>query len=893
MAKSDDSAPPPELQKPPTRSRPAARYVVLAVLVAIAFAYQLRTVEARFPYWFGQSDRARWPFLLQPDDNEPIFKIAFLLPNALQAGLQEGDTLVAINNRPVCGSAVFGDAVANARTGDHLRVTVRSDGATVDKYVMLGPTGEGSQRDMVPRAFASGIVPLVGAFVMPLFCLLLGFWVVLIRPHDPLAWLLLAFLLGFTTFFFPGVESWGPVTRDLGAIYNAIWNYTWLIWLLLLAVYFPEPFPKGSAGHAVWTWLTWIIVAPLGAWSIANVIISVGTLENVSSVAALRYWVSRSKPLWDGFNYIGASLGSLVCIGWKWRTATALDSKRRLRLVLAGVALAFTPIAVLTAIAGLRHVQVEQLFPAWLYGTVYLLLYVFPLILAYVIMVQRAMDVRVVIRQGLQYALARRGVFILQILLSSTLFIVVAVLLTSHKLGPVSTVALLSAGLWGIFVLRGGTQRLAVWIDRRFFRDAYNADQILTELAEKVRTMVETQSLLETVTHRIADSLHVPRIAVLLDGSGSYRPAFAVGYGNLPQVLFGGNSATVRMLKTEQQPVRVYFDDPDAWIHWLPQMSHDERDTLAALRTELLLPLLIKEDLIGFLALGQKLSEEPYSTTDLRLLSSVAAQTALALQVTRLTSAMAQEIAHRERLNRELEIAREVQEHLFPQQLPAVAGLDYCGRCQPAREVGGDYYDFLPLPDGKLGIAVGDISGKGIGAALMMANLQASFRAQISTVHNLAELMARVNNLLCEASSANRYATFFYAQYEPATRELSYVNAGHNPPLVLKNSAAGIQIRRLEEGGPVIGLLRDARYQRGCFTLDPSDIVVLFTDGVSESMNGNDEDWGEARLVECAKTSYGSAATEMLTHIMDGAVAFAAGAPQHDDMTLVVLRVLA
>jgi len=873
---------PKPLRKAATQSRPTARYVVLAALFVIAFAYELRTVESRFPHWFDQSDRARSPFLVQPDDNEPTFKIAFLEANALQVGLQEGDTLVAINDRPVRGSAVFGEAVAHACAGDQVKVTVRSRSTIAEKYVTLGPAQAGS----LP------IVPLVGAVVMPVFCILLGFWVPLVRPRDPLAWLLLAFLLGFTTFFTPGVEFWGPLKRDLGAIYRTTWNSTWLIWLLLFAVYFPEPFPTRSRGSAVWKWLTWMIVAPLGVWSMANVIISVGTLEDLSSVSALRHLLSRGKVLFDAFNYIGASVGSLVCIGWKWRTATSPDSRRRLRLVLAGVGLAFTPIAVLTAIAGLKHVQVEKLFPSWLYRAVYLLLYVFPLILAYVIVVQRAMDVSVVIRQGLQYTLARRGVFILQILLSSALFIVVVVFLTSHTLGSVSTVALLSAGLWGIFLLRGGTQRLAVWIDRRFFRDAYNADQILTGLADQVRTIVDTQALLETVTHRIVDSLHVPRVAVFLDGSGPYRAAFAIGYGGLPAVLFADNSATVRMLKSEQQPVRIYFDDPDAWIYQLREMSRDEREMLATLRTELLLPLCIKDDLIGFLALGQKLSEEPYSTTDLRLLSSVATQTALALQVARLTSAMTQEIAHRERLNRELEIAREVQEHLLPQQLPPVAGLDYCGCCRPAREVGGDYYDFLSLPNGKLGIAIGDISGKGIGAALMMANLQASLRAHASTVHDLAELMGSVNNSLCEASSANRYATFFFGQYDPATRRLSYVNAGHNPPAVLRRSADGIQTRRLEDGGPVIGLLRDGLYEQGCLALAPEDVVVLFTDGVSESMNSRDEEWGEARLIESAKAFCGLTALEMLTRIMDGAVAFAASAPQHDDMTLVVLRMV-
>lgn len=267
-----------------------------------------------------------------------------------------------------------------------------------------------------------------------------------------------------------------------------------------------------------------------------------------------------------------------------------------------------------------------------------------------------------------------------------------------------------------------------------------------------------------------------------------------------------------------------------------------------------------------------------------------AAQTALAQEVARLTTAIGRETAQRERLNRELEIAREVQEYLFPQQLPSVPGLDYFGQCRPAREVGGDYYDFLELPEGRLGIAVGDVSGKGVGAALMMASLEASLRALASVVDDPAELMDRVNSLVCQASAANRYATLFYAQYDPASRRLSYVNAGHNPPIVLRNCAGSCQVLRLETGGPVIGLLPH-RYQRGLFSHEVGDLVVLFTDGVSESMNGRSEEWGEDRLIEFVKTSHGLSASGAVSRILAAAEAFAAGAAQHDDMTLVVLRV--
>ncbi len=266
------------------------------------------------------------------------------------------------------------------------------------------------------------------------------------------------------------------------------------------------------------------------------------------------------------------------------------------------------------------------------------------------------------------------------------------------------------------------------------------------------------------------------------------------------------------------------------------------------------------------------------------------AQTALAQEVARLTTAIGREMAQRERLNRELEIAREVQEHLFPQRLPPAPGLDYCGQCRPAREVGGDYYDFLELPGGRLGIAIGDVSGKGVGAALMMASLEASLRALASVVENPADLMGRINSLVYQASAANRYATLFYAEYDPSMRRLTYVNAGHNPPIVLRNCRGACQVLRLETGGSVIGLFPQ-EYQRGVFPHEAGDLVVLFTDGVSESMNVRDEEWGEESLIELAKTCHGLPPLEVMRRLLAAAQAFAAGAPQHDDMTLVVLRV--
>lgn len=330
---------------------------------------------------------------------------------------------------------------------------------------------------------------------------------------------------------------------------------------------------------------------------------------------------------------------------------------------------------------------------------------------------------------------------------------------------------------------------------------------------------------------------------------------------------------------------------------FLGQISSPMDSRLRQLAATALRNNLERERLASYLIAWQEIETDEFSRRAIaRALEGLdtgsGAETTLAFEVARLTAAMGREMAQRERLNRELEIAKEVQERLFPQRLPVVAGLDYCGRCRPAREVGGDYYDFLELPQAKLGIAIGDVSGKGIGAALLMASLEASLRGLALFSNDVAELMKRVNRVIYESSSANRYATLFYAEYDPPTCRLSYVNAGHNAPVVLRKSEAGHLVFRLETGGSVVGLLPQS-YQKDCFSLKPGDLVVLFTDGVSESMNGRDEEWGEIRLIELAKTCDGLPASEAMMRIFAAAEAFAAGASQHDDMTLVVLRVLA
>jgi phosphoserine phosphatase RsbU/P len=176
-----------------------------------------------------------------------------------------------------------------------------------------------------------------------------------------------------------------------------------------------------------------------------------------------------------------------------------------------------------------------------------------------------------------------------------------------------------------------------------------------------------------------------------------------------------------------------------------------------------------------------------------------------------------------------------------------------------------------------------------------MASLQASLRGQaIHCGSALAELMKHVNTLLYEASTSNRYATFFYAQFDAVTRRLIYVNAGHNPPFVLRPRGADFEVFRLEEGGAVVGMLPSmlVNYSQGEFQMEPGDLLVGYTDGISEAMNPAEEEWGEEAMLEEIKKVYGKTSEEILTHVVAGADRFADGAKQHDDMTMIIVKLM-
>jgi serine phosphatase RsbU (regulator of sigma subunit) len=244
--------------------------------------------------------------------------------------------------------------------------------------------------------------------------------------------------------------------------------------------------------------------------------------------------------------------------------------------------------------------------------------------------------------------------------------------------------------------------------------------------------------------------------------------------------------------------------------------------------------------------------------------------------------------AQRDALSAELRRAAEVQQRLLPREAPVIPGCEFAGMMSPAKQLGGDYYDYIPLPQGHMGLVIADVSGKGTEAALFMPSIEVALRMDASASMRTDEILSTLNKVLYEVADQTRYITIFYAKLDPVSRTLQYTNAGHPPPLILRESEEPIW---LLEGGPVVGMLPEATFEMGSVPLLPGDVVVFYTDGVVEAQNTNGDFYSTERLLSVVRANRHRSAQELVSAIQTSVVSFAANRELQDDLTLMVLKV--
>ncbi len=427
---------------------------------------------------------------------------------------------------------------------------------------------------------------------------------------------------------------------------------------------------------------------------------------------------------------------------------------------------------------------------------------------------------------------------------------------------------------------------------------AFNAS-LLTDVTEASRRADSFPEVLRTALASLREKLQSQSVMLLAHSSDtSFQSLAASPEPLLTPLKVPENGFVLNRLKFYHAALAFAPGDLDTAHRWASQQKPEhlpEIESLMQAGVQLAVALRSRSEIIGLLLLGPPLGRTAYSSGDRQLMAACAGQFALIIENAHLTD----RVLEQETLRRDLALAAEVQRRLLPQKPPASGAASWGAFSLPARSVGGDYYDFVNIGDHGIGIALADVAGKGIAAALIMAVVHASLRIIAAEGNiSLPQLAARMNSFLHRSTGANSYATFFYAQLDNQNRQLRYVNAGHNPPYLVRAlnvssspGATGATVEELTTGGMIIGMFPVASYEDATVSLNSGDLLLAFTDGVTEALNAVEEEFGEERLKHLVRDLAHLPVEDITARISQELRRWIGEAPQHDDLTFVVMKV--
>jgi sigma-B regulation protein RsbU (phosphoserine phosphatase) len=294
-------------------------------------------------------------------------------------------------------------------------------------------------------------------------------------------------------------------------------------------------------------------------------------------------------------------------------------------------------------------------------------------------------------------------------------------------------------------------------------------------------------------------------------------------------------------------------------------------------------PLWNNKEIIGIIYSDRISLLKPFTDEDLKLLTLLANLAAVKIE----NSRSIEMSIEKEKMEKELALAAQIQKDFLPKKTPECKGFDISGYMTPCYQVGGDYYDYIPIGTDRLGVTIADVSGKGVSASLLMASLRASLHSEVHLHYDMEKMTAKLNDFIHRSSSINSFITFFFCELNMKSGELKFINAGHNPPIVLDKKG---KINRMESSGLCLGMFPDVEYGSQTITLHSGDVALLFTDGITESRNKENKEFEEEKLVKLLKKNAKLSAPDLISQIQNEVDTFTANTEQMDDQTVVVIK---
>ncbi|MDP8206628.1 MAG: SpoIIE family protein phosphatase [Candidatus Electryonea clarkiae] len=700
-------------------------------------------------------------------------------------------------------------------------------------------------------------------FLITISYLLVGMWAFFKRPDSAGVRILALFCLSMTSFMMAGVTVMSSryalfeipgqtyIVEFLGFVtfcFGAFW--------LLLQLYFPRP---------VSILKRWIVLIYLAVFSPQILLL-------VFILILRRFDLDLPDVFFTIFISIQVFLGFIVLSIRRTRTHFPLE-KRQLSLVLYGTGIGLGSLFILIIIAAIPGLFTSM--PEWgqllLINFVFLALLLSPISFAYAFGKYRLLEVEGRLRRGTRYVIVTG---VLLVVFFGLLYLISGLLLNTLNVAsrtPTLIIALLLA-----LSFAPVHRKVKKIIEQRFFPERMRLRNMLADFLSSTMSMPDRNTLWQRLEENLKEGLGIAVVLPVLSDENSIR--FKLPDGK-PVPL---ETDSELILEMEQYGRSIMVDEAIAAEK--VNLTNDEKKWLRSNRIALLLPMLVHSRLIGFIALSFETDRENMSAEDLDVLRSLASQVALQNENLRLL----EDNFEKKRLEEQLAVAREVQERFLPSILPLTPGIDIAAKCQFSLEVAGDYYDVIPLSGDRTLMAVGDVSGKGAGAAMIMANLQASLRTLSGMDVNLAEVVGRANDVMCQNTDPEQYVTFFAAIYDPGTGEINYVNAGHNPPVIITENE---EIIPLTTGGLVLGVLPGISYLSGSMMVSRGDLLLAYTDGVSEAMDDTETEFGEDHIIEIAILHRKDDVGKIIDQIQSAVEKYTNGKPFEDDFTILIARV--
>lgn len=614
-----------------------------------------------------------------------------------------------------------------------------------------------------------------------------------------------------------------------------------------------------------------LLMLVVNVWKPAITIPQTGMLQYVAPLAAvielvLQLFLLVHQGLFSLVN-LGFGVAAMLILFGSLRRARVPRLKRQLRVIAVGLSASLALYVMATSIPTLFNFEIPEALRSILTIAA---LTLGPGSIAYSIVRYKFLDTKLLARRGILYALTSA-------LLVGVYLVVVGQLnqvlarrtgIDARIIEPVFLVVALA--LFHPIVVR-----LEESLDQMFMKDPSDYRSVLRQLGRDLQTTIDLETLLSRTIDTLAEALLARRSAIVV-------------FGRTPIVRWAGEAAPPEVARRVAVTVAAIREDA-ATLRLADRIEGLDAEGQAFLAGELgvslLVPLTWRDERVGMILLGEKVLGTDYTSEDEHLLGSLAAQVSVSLQ----NALLLQDRLQVARIEEEMNLARDIQRASLLSEFPAMPHCEMHALYLPSRHVGGDFYDVVRAADGSHLVAIADVSGKGMPAALLSAMLQASLRTQARSVAALPEILRNINSLLYHSTGSRQFATFFLARVDGERLTLTFSNAGHNWPVIVRRSGERVL---LEKGGTILGILEGVDFEEAEVPLVPGDVMVLYTDGVSEAANAAGDLFGEERLYALLEgMPPGLSAREIAGGLLDDVRVFLDGVDPQDDITLVVLRV--